>query len=61
VLARSADGDVSDAHGRSQAMFGQVTRIRHSRGECGRVLEEGQPRNGKDVSEGTTGITFGPL
>ena len=29
VLTRSADGDVSDAHVRSQAMFGQVSRIRH--------------------------------
>jgi hypothetical protein len=29
VLARSADGNVSDAHVRSQAMFGQVSRIRH--------------------------------
>ena len=44
VLARAADGDVSDAHVRSQAMFGQVSRIRHFGGGMGKgTISGGQP------------------
>jgi hypothetical protein len=32
VLASAADGDVSNAHEMSEAVFGQVSRIRHFRG-----------------------------
>ena len=65
VLARAADGDVSNAHEMSVAVFGQVSRIRHfeREGFAGRDRRLGprQPRNGKDVSEGAITATFGPL
>jgi hypothetical protein len=51
VLASAADGDVSNAHEMSEAMFGQVSRIRHfgskrfTGGTAG--LDRGNPRMGK--------------